>query len=156
MDQINAPIMHGCDMVVSPRSAEHQTRVPRFCLRALAFLASMFVLCMTYHALAQSFRVVEPSDGFLSAADGEVTARLRHGACEPGYEEACATNAQLQRSEYLPALSHAHGYTVEYSWGILVPEDFVYQTVSSDLRAGRLYNNSVKPFCISCWTATPD
>ncbi|MDJ1014951.1 MAG: hypothetical protein QNJ35_00455, partial [Paracoccaceae bacterium] len=117
-------------------------RFTRCSPRTLAFLASALALCAANDALAQSFKVVEPSEGFLSVDDDEITARLRHGACDPGYEDACTEKSQLQSSEYLPTLSHAHGDTVTYRWEILVPEDFAYETVSGDLRAGRLYNDS--------------
>ncbi|MDD9923110.1 MAG: hypothetical protein OXQ92_12660 [Boseongicola sp.] len=93
-------------------------------------------------AQVQDFSVIEPSPGYLKVTSGEIIARLRLGACEPGYEDACAQGAQLQRSEYLPSASHSHGETVTYRWEIFVPNDFVYETLSGDLRAGRFYNDS--------------
>lgn len=81
---------------------------------------------------------VAPGPGMLAMADDLITARLNAGGCETGYQVACSTFLQLQRSEIVFPDKHRHGSRVAYRWDILVPADFVYNSSGGHLRAGRL------------------
>ena len=92
--------------------------------------------------LAQNFEIITPTETSFEVSEAEIRVGLSQDGCAVGHEAAC--DLLYQRSEYVSTQSHKHGDRVTYSWEMMVPSDFKYNTSGGYLRTARLVYGSGK------------
>jgi hypothetical protein len=117
--------------------------MPAETIRWYSLVFGLVVTCIwPSWTLAQSLEIITPTETSFEVSEADTRVGLSQDGCAVGHEAAC--DLVYQRSEYVWTQSHKHGDQVTYSWEMMVPSDFQYNTSGGYLRTARLHYGSGK------------